>query len=318
VSAAVGAAAASPARAPASATAAPGWSASLRLRYWRDGDRTLAHDAHEGPLRVLQRLYPEGPGICHHVVVHPPGGVVGGDRLALQAQVGPGCHAVLTTPGATRFYRSGGAQAEQRVTLAVADGARLEWLPMEAIAYRGCDAASRVELDLAPGAEMIGWDVLALGLPESGQAFDTCRLGRFRQEIAWPRVWLERGTLAAADTRLLHGPLGLDSHAVLAVAWFASGRALPAARREALLAAARGEPLVPQPGQPSQPFQPFQGGEPQPAVAHGATSPDERLVLLRLLAHRVEPAMARLHAVRAAWRTAAWGLAAQPPRIWRT
>ena len=147
-----------------------GWHAHLQLHYTRDGERTTALDRHHGPLRVLQRLYPEGEAICHHVLVHPPGGVVGGDVLALQADLDAGSHAVITTPGATRFYRSDGALARQQVQASVAAGARLEWLPMETIAYRGCQVHNSLHVDLAPGAQMLGWDVLALGLPAARRA----------------------------------------------------------------------------------------------------------------------------------------------------
>lgn len=270
------------------------WQAQLSLRYVRDGERTIAHDRHEGPLRVLQRLYPEGPGICHHVLVHPPGGVVGGDVLDVQADLAEGTHAVVTTPGATRFYRSEGAQSLQRARLTLAAGARLEWLPLENIAYRGCLAENRVTLGLAPGAEAMGWDAAALGLPAAGQAFDA---GCFVQHLEWPGHWLERGSLAAADAALMDGPLGLAGHRVLATLWFASATPLATARRDALLDAARAE-----------------FGH---ALA-GATSPQPGVVVLRALAHRVEPAMALLQRVRAAWRQAAWGLSAQPPRIWAT
>jgi urease accessory protein len=113
---------------------------------------------------VLRRLYPEGPGICHHVIVHPPGGVVGGDRLEVQA-------------GSSRHARAGHHARRhallpqrrrhrvQQATLQLADGARLEWLPLETIAHRDCIAENRVSLQLAPGAEAMGWDLLALGLP---------------------------------------------------------------------------------------------------------------------------------------------------------
>lgn len=272
------------------------WHARLSLDYRRDGDGTTAHDAHEGPLRVLQRLYPEGPAVCHHVVVHPPGGVVGGDVLAVDARLAPGAHALVTTPGATRFYRSGGRPARQSATLVLAAGARIEWLPLETIAYRGCEAENRLTLELAPGAEAIGWDLLALGLPAAGEGFDA---GRFTQHLEWPGVWIERGTIDAADAVLLDGAVGLGGRRALGTLWFAAGTALDAARREALLDAVRG--IAPPEG-----------------VDAGATSPDARLLVLRALAHRIEPLMAFFVQARAAWRQAGWALAAHPPRVWRT
>jgi urease accessory protein len=274
-----------------------GWKAQLTLRYTNASGRTTAHDAHEGPLRVLQRLYPEGPGICHHVVVHPPGGVVGGDELRIDAELGEGAHALITTPGATRFYRSEGAIALQQARLHLAAGARLEWLPLEAIAYSGCNAMNRVLLDLAPGAAAMGWDVLALGLPAASQGFEA---GCFEQHLELPGHWLERGRVAAGD-RLLASPLGWAGQAVLATLWWAEGAAIATPRREALLEAARAciaeDPL---------------------AARAGATAPQPRVIVLRALAPRVEPAMHLLLRVRAAWRREAWGLAAEPPRIWRT
>lgn len=275
-----------------------GWHARLQLDYHRDGERTVALDRHEGPLRVLQRLYPEGPGICHHVLVHPPGGIVGGDRLELALQFGAGSHALLTTPGATRFYRSDGATALQMLTARLAAGARLEWLPLETIAYDGCIAENHMRFELEAGAAMIGWDVLALGLPAAGAAFER---GRFTQAIELPGCWLERGRIDATDRRLLDSPLGWAGRRVLATAWFAAGDALGDAARDRLLDAARatldGDAL---------------------AGAAGATSPDARLVVLRVLAERVEPAMQLLARVRGAWRREAWGLEPHPPRIWRT
>ena len=129
------------------------WRGHLSLHYRLEGGRTVALDRHEGPLRVLQRLYPEGDAVCHHVLVHPPGGIVGGDELDIDARLEPGTHALITTPGATRFYRSSGPLATQRARLRLAAGARLEWLPLETIAYSGCVAENQVSLALEPGAE---------------------------------------------------------------------------------------------------------------------------------------------------------------------
>lgn len=277
---------------------AAGWAGRLALQYRREGPRTIAHDRHEGPLRVLQPLYPEGPGICHHVLVHPPGGIVGGDRLDIEVTVGARAHTLITTPGATRFYRSAGVPAAQQARLRAEAGARLEWLPLESIAYPGCEAVNTVEFTLGDGASLLGWDLLALGLPAAGAAFDR---GQFTQTLAWPGQWLERGHLRAADGRLLQSPLGLGGRGVLGCAWFAVGGPADAALASALLDGARAAIAA------------------SPLAANaGATMPRPGLVVLRLLAARTEPALALLAAVRAAWRSCAWGLPAAPPRVWRT
>lgn len=279
-----------------------GWHAHLQLDYRRDGLRTTALDRHHGPLRVLQRLYPEGDAICHHVLVHPPGGIVGGDTLDLNARMEAGSHAVITTPGATRFYRSEGAPALQQVQATLAPGARLEWLPMETIAYSGCEADNRLHFDLAPGAQMLGWDVLALGLPAANAGFVR---GRFRQAITLPGVWQERGLIDASDDLLLTSPLGLAGHTVMCCLWLADGigetHTLDRPRTEALLDTARD--LI--------------AASDLPTTA-GVSAPHPSLLVLRALGQRVEPVMALLQAVRGAWRQLHWGLAPNPPRLWRT
>ncbi len=279
-----------------------GWTGSLQLGYrrdvLRDEPRTVLHDRHDGPLRVLASLYPEAAAVCHNVLVHPPGGLVGGDELDIDVALAAGAHALITTPGATRYYRSTGAPATQHVRATLAEGARLEWLPLETIAYSGCIGENLLRFELAPGAEMIGWDVLALGLPASDQAFAR---GSFRQGIELPGRWLERALLDASDTRLLDSPLGWAGHRVLGTLWFASGAALPAARRESLLEAARTETI----------------GDALQRSA-GATAVHDDVIVLRVLAPRVEPAMALLARVWARWRDAAWQLPACVPRVWRT
>ena len=273
------------------------WRGSLAIDYrLRDG-RTIAHDRHDGPLRVLRALHPEG-GVCHSVLVHPPGGVVGGDELAIELTLGEGAHALVTTPGATRFYRSAGATATQTLRVAAGAGSRLEWLPLETIAYSGCLATNALRFELADGAELIGWDVTALGLPESQRPFDA---GRFTQSIELPGRWLERGSIAAADEALLDSSLGWAGRRVLATMWLASGDSLDAARSDALLDAARsaasGHAL---------------------ALTTGTTSPQPGVIVVRALAARVEPAMELLQRIWRVWRPLAWGVAATAPRVWST
>lgn len=279
------------------------WHGQLTLNYRLDGERTTALDRHHGPLRVLQRLYPESERVCHHVLVHPPGGIVGGDVLDIDLRMQPGSHALITTPGATRFYKSAQAEARQSLVARLEPGARLEWLPLEAIAYRGCQAVNAMRFELAEGAEMIGWDVLALGLPAAGESFSDPAFahGRYTQEIELPGVWLERGTVRATDTHLLDSPLGWAGKRVMATVWFAAGQPLTRQRREALLDAARA-----------------QSDGSVLGLTAGSTSPHEHVVLMRVLADRVEPAMALLSQAWASWRRTAWGIEPCPPRVWRT
>lgn len=272
------------------------WNASLRLDYAREGGRCVARFAHEGPLRILQSLWPEGDAVCHNVLVHPPGGLVAGDTLRVDVHAGPGSHGLVTTPGASRFYRSEGAAAVQDVRIRVEDDARVEWLPLEALYYSGCQAENRLSLDLAPGAELLGWDVAAFGLPQAGQPFVR---GSVLQHLELHGAWLERGRIAADDLRLMDGPLGLAGRRCLASLFFAAGSELPRHKREALLDAARAviEPHA-------------------LAASAGATAPGPRVVVVRVLAPLVEPALQLLKAVRAAWRPLLWQLAPAEPRGW--
>ena len=275
------------------------WHARLQLDYTVEepNARTVARYEHNGPLRILQSLYPEGDAICHNVLVHPPGGLVGGDTLDITATVGRGAHGLVTTPGATRFYRSAGPLALQRTQLSVATGGRLEWLPLEALCYSACHAENHLTLNLAPGAECMGWDVTALGLPHAGQPFEQ---GRFVQHLEVPGLWLERGVIDAADERLLQSPLGLAGQRCMASLFFAAGTALDRPRRDAALEAARA--LI--------------DTHPQVRATAGATSPNPQMVVVRVLAPQVEPAMKLLKAVRVAWRTQLWDLVGDAPRIW--
>lgn len=272
------------------------WHARLDLTYSRQAHRTVAHHAHEGPLRILQTLYPEGDAIAHNVIVHPPSGIVGGDTLEINVHAREGSHGFITTPGAARFYRSEGEPAVQRARLKVDSGARLEWLPLEAIAYSGCIAENHVLMDLAPDAEVIGWDVAALGLPAAGQPFTA---GALLQHVELQGHWIERGRLDAADARLMDGPLGLAGRRCLATLFLASGRAVADARRETLLALANDAIAA------------FDAD-----LMAGATAPGPHVIAVRVLSGVVEPAMQLLQAIHAAWRPAAWGIPAISSRLW--
>lgn len=272
------------------------WLARLDLDYTLEAERSVARYLHQGPLRILQSLYPEGDTVCHNVLVHPPSGLVGGDTLDMHVTVGSGAHGLVTTPGATRFYRSEAGLATQQVHARLKSEARLEWLPLEAIAYNGCDGLNRAVFELAPGAELITWDITALGLPAADLPFAQ---GTFRQHMEIPGVWLERGTIRAADTRLMDSPLGLAGQRCMATLVFAAGSAIAAERSDRALACAR---------------ELLEASELR--MTAGATSPHQQVIVLRVLAPVTEPAMQLLRQVWAAWRQEMWGLAGTVPRLW--
>jgi Urease accessory protein UreH len=154
-----------------------GWQAQLDLGFeHQHGKTVLAHRRHLGPLTVQRPFYPEGE-VCHVYVLHPPGGVVAGDRLVINIHAASYSAALVTTPAAGKFYRSEGKQARQSVVLSVAADASLEWLPQETIVYEGAQVASEVRLDLAVGAQFLGWEVVALGRPAAQEGFTLGEVG---------------------------------------------------------------------------------------------------------------------------------------------
>lgn len=148
-----------------------GWQARLSLGYQRRGDKTvLAERQRHGPLSIQRSFYPE-PNICHNYLLHPPGGIVGGDRLDIQVDVGCAAHALITTPGAAKLYRSAGPLARVQQTLTVQPGATLEWLPQENILFPGANVGLQTRINLHADSRFIGWELHCLGRPAINERF---------------------------------------------------------------------------------------------------------------------------------------------------
>ena len=273
-----------------------GWHASLALRYACEAQRSVARFVHNGPLRILQSLYPEGDAVCHNVLVHPPSGLVGGDTLDIQVDVAEGAHGLVTTPGATRFYRSEGLTATQQVHARIGPNARLEWLPLEGLAYNGCQALNKAVFTLAPTAQLFAWDITALGLPTAQLPF---LQGRFEQHLEIQGLWLDRGCINAQDQRLLNSPLGLNGHRCMATLVLASGSPFSTATKERVA---------------QQTLERLNAHALRPSA--GLTSPNPQVMVLRVLSPLVEPAMDLLRQTWSDWRHSVWGLQGTAPRTW--
>jgi len=290
-------------RAPANLPSPPappsGWHALLELAYERRGDRTVPSlRRHVGPLRIQKHFEPE-PALCEHVIVHPPAGIVGGDRLAIDVTVGAEAMTRLTTPGATRWYRSAGPQATSRLTARVGQGGFLEWLPQEQIVFDGARALSALRFELAPEASLIAWDITALGRKAGHQPFAH---GTWRTRIDITRaerlVWSERATTRATDP-LRVSPLGWGGNDVLATIIAMGPKQLTP-----ILASARAIPVA--------------GSAGISEVLSPASPCPSPVFVARLLTDSVAPATAWLAALWTLVRPALIGREAHPSRIWRT
>jgi len=175
--------------------ATDGWQAHLSLGFTKDPKRTIMkHRRHSGPLRVQRPFYPEtqyqkNNDTCHVYLLHPPGGIVGGDSLDINIKVEAKTDTLITTPAANKFYRSNNQLAVQSNTLQIEDNASFEWLPQETIVFDGACVKSKTMIKLADTANFIGWDIICLGRPASQEKY---LHGYFKQHI---EVWREEKPL---------------------------------------------------------------------------------------------------------------------------
>jgi urease accessory protein len=196
------------------------WAARLDLRCESVENKSLlTRRSHFGPLRLLKPLYPEGDRVCHAVIVHPPGGIVGGDELETHVTVAAGAHLTVTTPGAQKWYRSDGELARAHTALACDAQGALEWIPQETIVFDGAHVAQSYRIALNRETAFFGWDIVCFGRTSSNERF---RRGLFRQRIEVFRddrlLWSEHMVLRG-DDRLLDSPLGWNRMPIVASAW---------------------------------------------------------------------------------------------------
>lgn len=179
------------------------WPARLDLRFAAKGPRTTVHRRHVGPLVTQRPFYPERDGTCHSYILHPPGGVAGGDTLDINISVEPGARCLLTAPGATKVYRTPGEGSRQRTTVDIAEGGVCELMPMEIILFNAARSRFETEVRLQGDATFFGWDMVSLGRPAANERFDD---GLFDQRITITRdgrpLWFERARIEGGSDML--------------------------------------------------------------------------------------------------------------------
>lgn len=292
---------------PAMAEAAgSGWSARLDLRFEAipEGRTRLVHVRHHGPLRLIRAL-PRPDGGCQAVIVHPPGGLVGGDRLELSMALGPNAQVLCTTPGAQKWYRSLGAAAQAQTRVCVGPQAALEWLPQPSLVFDRARVDQSLAFELDPQARLLGWEALVLGRAAMGERFGTGHLKqRLSLSVGGVLRWQEQ-TAADAQDRLFASPLGWSGRVAACTVWAA---APPDALHESLTEAWRATLHTACTTDAGRAVR----------LLGGVTRVSAGLLVARLLADDAEPMMRAAQALWSQARPGLLGAASPPPRIWAT
>ncbi|WLQ17341.1 urease accessory protein UreD [Hahella aquimaris] len=289
------------------ATGARNWRASLTLNLTKESSRTiLKQAAHQGPLRVQRPFYPEGAQRPHIYILHPPGGLVCGDEIEIDARVEQGAGALFTTPSAGKIYRTDAAGHRQcqtvRLHCAAADS--LEWLPQENIIYDGADGAQTLQLHTSAASRFIVWEITALGRPAADAPFAH---GAFTQTTQILRdgapCFFERVALRGEGPGFQE-PWGLQGQQVY-------GSLLAGYEKESP------QKLLQQCREALQANTVITALEVDKGLRWTLTRKDD-LIILRALCQQSEPIK---HLFMAAWsllRPALIGVESHPPRIWAT
>ena len=201
-------------------TAPQYWFAKLELQFVGAEKCTiLKHRKHTGPVRVQKMLWPEKTGVCHAIIVHPPAGIAGGDHLSFNMQASQAAHALVTTPGAGKWYKTNQKKAFQHIEITVKDSSIFEWLPQETMLFNGACANSSTKIMLDQSASFIGWDMLVLGRQACAEQFSQ---GHYQSALQLYRndslLVTDRLSFAGHD-RFLSSCLGMNGQAVMGSFW---------------------------------------------------------------------------------------------------
>ena len=271
-----------------------GWHAKLELWFEQNHNATrLMRRQHVGPLAVQRPFYPETDGAAHVYLLHPPGGVAGGDQLNVRCFLGPDARTVLTTPGATKFYKSNQGRSILKTEIDVEAGGICEYLPQETIIFDGANASLNTTISLAENATYLGWEFISFGRPACGETFKT---GQFHQCIKILKnghlIWFEQFRLSGGDA-IINASFGLAEQPILGTMVYTGPLEESAVDR---VREALGEK----------------------AAALFSISQLERVVVCRYLGRRMSEAKAFFRQVWEILREAGLGKSAAAPRIWAT
>ncbi|MEO1428730.1 MAG: urease accessory protein UreD [Cyanobacteria bacterium J06633_8] len=186
------------------------WHGKLNLVYNHSQNKTaLIQSKNQAPLKIQRPFYPEGQSVCHSVILHTAGGIVGGDRLSSDFHLQPHSKALITTAAANKIYRSNGLQARQNIKIKIDNSACLEWLPQETIVFNSANFRQDMKIELADNANFIGWEITRFGRTARKEKFIA---GEWRSNTEiWQNnkpLWIDRQYLPGSQ-EICHSPHAL-------------------------------------------------------------------------------------------------------------
>ena len=193
------------------------WQGILELDYQKINNSTQLVKAYsQAPLKIQRSFYPEGKDICHSIILHTAGGMVGGDLLSQTINLQPETQVLLTTPAASKIYRSSGETAQNTINIEIQEQAYLEFIPREIIIFNGAIFSQNLRVNLDPNACYLGWEITRFGRTARGEIFNQ---GQWKSctEI-WQNgcpVWIDRQGFIANE-EILNSPHGLGGKPVIA------------------------------------------------------------------------------------------------------
>ena len=273
------------------------WRSDLALRLARREGRTvLVERRQRGPLAVQKALYQQGPEICHVVIIHPPGGIAGGDKLSIGIEVEKNGCALVTTPAATKWYKAAGRSSRQEIIIRLGESSALDWLPQENLFFNAVRAQSVFKLEVAPTASAIGWDMALLGRQAFGEKWNQGSIHSSTQVLRPDRtpLWIEQASLDEIDP-LLESPQGMAGYKALRTLW-AIGHGCTSSLSTELNS-----------------HLPF-----EPTLRAGATALPNGVLLLRCLAAEIDPLRQLTIDCWMRLRPLILGIASHRLRLWAT
>ena len=186
------------------------WHGKLNLVYRERQNKTiLIKSQNQAPLKIQRPFYPEGQSVCHSVILHTAGGIVGGDKLSCNFHLQSQAKALITTAAANKIYRSNGLQARQNIEIKIDNHACLEWLPQESIVFNRANYQQDIRIELAKEANFISWEITRFGRTARGEKFVR---GEWRSHIEiWREnkpLWIDRQYLPGSE-EIFHSPHAL-------------------------------------------------------------------------------------------------------------